>query len=354
MTSIVIHCRTGFGPDAAAELQAQALARGLTGFCRARPEDAHLVFEADRPGAAAELFEGLRIEEMVFVRQWFLASQKLTNLNPGDRVDPLLRAILAQAPRVGDLFVESPDSEAGKTLRVLCRKLTHPLRQALRLADAWDPSSPDRGHVLMLDSSSAYAGAAPVSNSAPWSAGIPRLKMPGKAPSRSTLKLDEALGRLLSEDERARWLREGMRAVDLGAAPGGWSYQLLRRGLFVTAVDRANMDTALLADGMLEHLREDGFHFQPADPVDWMVCDMVEKPSRVVALVSRWLSEGWCRCCVFNLKLPMKKRQLEVARSREAIGDALSRTGRPFVLRFKQLYHDREEVTGLVAMVDSP
>lgn len=37
-----------------------------------------------------------------------------------------------------------------------------------------------------------------------------------------------------------------------------------------------------------------------------MVCDMVEKPAKVAALMAQWLVNGWCRETIFNLKLPMK------------------------------------------------
>ena len=78
-----------------------------------------------------------------------------------------------------------------------------------------------------------------------------------------------------------------------------------------------------------------------------MVCDMVESPSRIAHLVSRWLAQGWCRESVFNLKLPMKKRWEEVERCRAIIDEALGGGG--YYLRLKQLYHDREEVTGYIA-----
>ena len=56
--------------------------------------------------------------------------------------------------------------------------------------------------------------------------GIPRLRLPG-APSRSAAKLEEALLYFLG-DEAERLLRGGMSAVDLGAAPGGWTWILAR------------------------------------------------------------------------------------------------------------------------------
>jgi 23S rRNA (cytidine2498-2'-O)-methyltransferase len=138
-----------------------------------------------------------------------------------------------------------------------------------------------------------------------------------------------------------------MTAVDLGASPGGWSWQLVQRGLMVLAVDNGPMDAALLDSGQVKHRRDDGFHYRPAEPVDWMVCDMVESPSKIARLAAKWFNEGWCRESIFNLKLPMKKRWEEVERCRGIIDEALGGGG--YYLRFKQLYHDREEITAYLA-----
>jgi 23S rRNA (cytidine2498-2'-O)-methyltransferase len=173
--------------------------------------------------------------------------------------------------------------------------------------------------------------------------GIARLRMPAGSPSRSTLKLAEALMQFVP----GRAFEPGLAAVDLGASPGGWTWQLVKLGFHVIAVDNGAIDAGLLDSGQVKHRRDDGFHFRPVEPVDWMVCDMVESPARIARLVSKWVAEGWCRECIFNLKLPMKKRWEEVERCKSIIGEALGGSG--FYLRFKQLYHDREEVTGYLA-----
>ncbi|MGA7802678.1 MAG: 23S rRNA (cytidine(2498)-2'-O)-methyltransferase RlmM, partial [Gammaproteobacteria bacterium] len=137
----------------------------------------------------------------------------------------------------------------------------------------------------------------------------------------------------------------GMRAVDLGAAPGGWTWQLVRRHLRVIAVDNGAMDPALMDSGLVEHRQADGFGFQPDATVDWMVCDMVEKPMAVASLAARWIGNGWCRHAVFNLKLPMKQRYRQLQRCLTAVEDDLRSAGVRYRLACKQLYHDREEVT---------
>ena len=181
--------------------------------------------------------------------------------------------------------------------------------------------------------------------------GIPRLKFPPGAPSRSTLKLAEAIVTFFPEDaqRRARFAA-GMRAVDLGASPGGWTYQLVDRSMHVTAVDNGTMDPALMATGLIDHVRADGFKYRPPQPVGWMVCDMVEQPSRVAALVARWIADGDCRACIFNLKLPMKKRLDEVRACRAIIEEGARKAGSGARVRLKHLFHDREEVTGYVGV----
>jgi len=97
------------------------------------------------------------------------------------------------------------------------------------------------------------------------------------------------------------------------------------------------------------HLRVDGLTFRPRRPVDWMVCDIAAPPSRVATMVAQWMSEGLARQAIFNLKLPMKKRYDEAVRCRSIIATALARAGIACTLALKQLYHDREEITGYCA-----
>ena len=86
-----------------------------------------------------------------------------------------------------------------------------------------------------------------------------------------------------------------MRAVDLGAAPGGWSWVLSRNGLLVSAVDNANMDPKALKNGLVTHIRADGFTYRPERTVDWMVCDVIAGGPRVAKLVANWIRRGMLR-----------------------------------------------------------
>ena len=140
-----------------------------------------------------------------------------------------------------------------------------------------------------------------------------------------------------------------MTAVDLGAAPGGWTWQLVQRGLKVIAVDNGPLKGAAAGHPNIKHLRQDGFRFRPQRPVDWLVCDMVEQPQRVAALMTEWFIGGFTQRAIFNLKLPMKKRVAALHDALNSIRTALNNKGIRYQLEARQLYHDREEVTVYLA-----
>ena len=144
--------------------------------------------------------------------------------------------------------------------------------------------------------------------------------------------------------KREALLKPGMTAADLGAAPGGWTWVLTREHMRVTAVDNGPMQAALMDTGLVDHHRVDGFRYQPVGAVDWMVCDMVEQPRKVAERMATWFREGWCRNAVFNLKLPMKKRWQETLLALDLFANNAGEHDN-LVIRARQLYHDREEIT---------
>ncbi|WP_285527584.1 SAM-dependent methyltransferase, partial [Escherichia coli] len=50
-------------------------------------------------------------------------------------------------------------------------------------------------------------------------------------------------------------------AVDLGAAPGGWTWQLVNREMRVTAVDNGPMAENLMYSGLVDHQKVDGYQY---------------------------------------------------------------------------------------------
>lgn len=342
---LLLYCRAGFEKECAQEITATASEMGVEGFVKAKPESGFAVFHAHQDAMGAELGVHADFSRLVFPRQLVRAGELLTDLPEADRVTPIVNAARALQGPFAALWIEMPDTNDGKALASLTRPLTAHLEKGLRRAKVAfdDEEAEDRLHVFFVGGRAAYVGVSRVGNSSPWPMGIPRLRMPSGAPSRSTVKLAEALMEFMP----GRKFEPGSTAVDLGASPGGWTWQLVQRGFMVTAVDNGPMDAALLDSGQVRHRRDDGLRFRPPEPVDLMVCDMVESPSRIAALVAKWIAEGWSRETVFNLKLPMKKRWEELERCRGIIDEALGGGG--YFLRMKQLYHDREEVTAYLA-----
>jgi len=348
-SQLLLYCRAGFEKEVAQEITHVAAQMGVEGFVKARPDSGFAVFHPHQEAMGVELAEHVEFSRLVFPRQLVRVSELLTGLPEADRVTPIVAAARSLGKSFAALWVEMPDTNDGKALASLTKPLTAHLEKGLRKAGVRfdDPDAEDRLHVFFVGGLACYVGLSRVGNSSRWPMGIPRLRMPSGSPSRSTLKLAEGLMEFIDEKGRSRSQQPGMTAADLGASPGGWTWQLVQRGFMVTAVDNGPMDAALLETGQVKHRRDDGFHYRPSDPVDWMVCDMVESPSRIARLVSKWISEGWCRETVFNLKLPMKKRWEEVERCRAIIDEALGGSG--YFMRIKQLYHDREEVTAYLA-----
>ncbi len=338
--AIVLHCRAGFEKECAAEILHHAEGLGIPGFVRAEALTAYVVFTPQEGHVKPGQF---RLEDLVFARQIIFSSTAVSELPPTDRLSPLLAHLPAKT--FGGVVVETPDTNEAKSLSSFCRKFTPHLERALGLRLQHNAPHEPRLNVLFVDAATAWVGLALPGNSSDWPMGIPRLRMPAAAPSRSTLKLYEAWLALMTEAERERFLTGGMRAVDLGAAPGGWTWQLVHKGMLVTAVDNGRMDADLMASGMVEHLRADGFAYRPRKTVDWMVCDMVEKPARIAELAATWLAEKRCQRAIVNFKLPMKKRFDEWLKIRDLILARTESAGLKIGIRAKQLYHDREEIT---------
>ncbi len=172
-----------------------------------------------------------------------------------------------------------------------------------------------------------------------WSGGQRRMADDDAAPSRSYLKVEEAyivLGREPAADETV---------VDLGAAPGGWSYSAAKRGARVIAVDNGPLKGGALHHPLIEHRLEDAFKFTPPPGVtyDWLFCDLVEQPHHVMQnIVAPWLAHSWCRRFILNLKFGHVD-SLALLREIVALDSPFAKHAAN--LRIRHLYHDREEFT---------
>ena len=101
-------------------------------------------------------------------------------------------------------------------------------------------------------------------------------------PSRAYLKLWEALTRV------GVYPGPGQTCLDLGASPGGWSWVLAQLGASVTAVDKAALDPAVAGLPNVTTLQESAFALEPR-AVDWLVCDVIAYPARLLGLMTQWI-----------------------------------------------------------------
>ncbi|WP_110690965.1 23S rRNA (cytidine(2498)-2'-O)-methyltransferase RlmM [Salinicola endophyticus] len=341
----LLYCRAGFEFDLAAEVTERAAAAGELGHVALAEPNSGFVCWQTESGPANSVHRQLPLASLVFARQSLVAFLPLT-LDREDRISPISRLVEESGWSFEAVWHETPDTNDGKALGRLAKSLSRPLESALKRGGGLRRKAGGRRlHLFWLAGDRVQVGISFPGNRSEHPGGVLRLRHPADAPSRSTLKLEEAWYTFIPKESWETRLSSGMQAVDLGAAPGGWTYQLVRKGLFVYAIDNGPMDKALMATGQVEHLREDGFVWEPPYRLDWLVCDIVDKPMRVIDMVERWLMRRWCREAIFNLKLPMKKRWDEVRRCLTRLEETLHAHGVSATIACRHLYHDREEVT---------
>jgi 23S rRNA (cytidine2498-2'-O)-methyltransferase len=117
------------------------------------------------------------------------------------------------------------------------------------------------------------------------------------APSRAFAKLVEAEQRL------GRAIRAGETCVDLGAAPGSWTYTAVNRGAQVVAVDRSPLREDMMRHPQVTFETGNAFSIEPPRAVDWLLCDVIAAPEQTAELLLGWLRRGWCRHFVVTVKL---------------------------------------------------
>lgn len=358
MNQVMVFCRSGFETECGRELTDAAAWQGIFGYFQSRPGDGYIRFSLSGEETPADLMSRLGLEDLVFARDWFECLVDI-DLPASDRVGAVLSGLRepgVSLPHCSRLEVRIPGDNADRDLGNFARKWVAPLARALRdsglMSSAPESEGAKRLEIFLPDFTTAVVGVSEAGNRSPFPGGIPRLRLPADAPSRSALKLDEAWKVFLSQERQLEILGGGKKAVDLGAAPGGWTSQLVRHGMLVMAVDNGPMNAELMATGHVEHVKADGFRWRPRRGVDWMVCDIVDQPRKTAALVAGWFADRLCRYSIFNLKLPMKKRYEEWLACRLLIEERLDAEGVHYRLRARQLYHDREEITCFLERLD--
>jgi 23S rRNA (cytidine2498-2'-O)-methyltransferase len=242
-------------------------------------------------GVAVELHHGrLRVSESPPVHAAWAANiwwdaERITVSSIGDAAKALRR-------RQRNWALYAPEHRGRAQL--IADKLPHVSARPLELGEV-APDAP-LGSWTLLDRDLVLAA---TDCSSPFPNGVPQFVEDRHGPpSRAYLKLWETFARL------RRQPGPGDHCLDLGAAPGGWTWLLARSSAQVTAVDRAPLADEV---GRLENVtwrQGSAFGLDPAEvgPVDWWCSDIVAYPERLLGLVTRWLDSGQVRNLVCTVK----------------------------------------------------
>lgn len=161
--------------------------------------------------------------------------------------------------------------------------------------------------------------------------------------SRAENKLTEALAKY-----KIDLGKNGGRALDIGAAPGGWTNVLLQHGFFVDAVDPGDLNPALLSNPKVRHYKckietiAQAEEFAKEHKYDIIVNDMniePEKTAQIMNILTPCLKENGLS--IVTIKLP--------GNPEKGISEAISVLSEKFnILKVNNLFHNRQEVTTLI------
>jgi 23S rRNA (cytidine2498-2'-O)-methyltransferase len=155
--------------------------------------------------------------------------------------------------------------------------------------------------------------------------------------SRAYLKIVEAL----------EWselpIQPGDRCVEIGSSPGGSCLALLERGLLVTGIDPAAMDSEVLAHPNFTHIRAIAKNVKRSvfRECRWLVMDANVAPNYTLDTLDGVLVEGGAR--PEGLVLTLKLTDPALVAKLPAIAERIRRYGYRRV-QMRQLAYNRQEI----------
>ncbi|MFC5467617.1 SAM-dependent methyltransferase [Cohnella suwonensis] len=334
MTTYAATANPGFAPYAMEEIRRRIPGTKVSGLA---PGETFTFTNGDVE--TETLLKDLRKKEPVFLRHMFPVEQEMDVSGDPETTAESLRAYAATlGERVRDAKVaiqvrkeqHSPfpfgSAEGRDEIATVVRELGG--EPVAREAD-WIVSVYATKKKLFVGCST------PRDNLSDWPGGAPRFRKDEGVISRAAFKLLEA------EKAFNLPLDRFSHALDLGASPGGWTSVLLERGLKVTAVDPAEMDPSLETHPRLRHIRRNAAEvsFAPGS-FDLLVCDMSWDPHHTCMIVNELadvLSAG--ASGIITLKLMYRKPFQSIQELTKEYGYRFD------ILKVKQLFHNREEVT---------
>ena len=200
-----------------------------------------------------------------------------------------------------------------------------------------DVRNPAQVLSLNVTPEQAYVGLSwAADNLSNWAGGEQRFRRERGQISRAEFKLLEALAvfRIV--------LPSGGQALDLGAAPGGWTRVALHRGMRVVAVDPADLHPSLGQHPQVRHAPIVAQRFLTEDKrrFDLLLNDMrmdARGSCQVMLRAYDHLAEGGT--AIMTVKLP-QRQQARIAQ--RALSDL---TRRYALIGARQLFHNRSEIT---------
>lgn len=295
------------------------------------------IWTVQLPGDFFALAEQWRQQPPIFVRH---ICPVQTVLSVANDVDSLLETAVTTFTHL--LEPEWPFSVQTRVLGDLAIKpydINKPLSEQLATASGapLDVRQPFQILSVVLASDEAYLGLSlAVNNLSDWAGGVRRFAREKGQISRAEFKLLEALEVFNIE------LPPRGRALDLGAAPGGWTRVLRQKEQYVTAVDPAWLHPSLQKDKGVRHLRLTAEEYleQYPDTYDLIVNDMrldARDSARLMGAYGRYLYPHGV--ALITLKLPEKHYD-------SALDHALNILRQHYTIAgARQLFHNRSEVT---------
>jgi 23S rRNA (cytidine2498-2'-O)-methyltransferase len=201
-----------------------------------------------------------------------------------------------------------------------------------------DTRRPQQILSVVVAGQTAYLGLSLAAhNLSDWAGGARRFAREEGQISRAEFKLLEAL----------EWFKidlpPGGVALDLGAAPGGWTRVLRQRGQFVTAVDPADLHPSLAKDSKVRHKRmtAEAYLASGPDRFDLIVNDMrqdARDSARLMVAYAPYLRPGMSGA-VMTLKLPENGRANVIDHAFNILRNGYHLAGA------RHLFHNRSEIT---------
>ena len=201
-----------------------------------------------------------------------------------------------------------------------------------------DPKNADKIINLTVNGDTVYFGVSSVESSlSSWAFGECHFRERKGQISRAEFKLLEAL-ECFNID-----LSNCKTALDLGAAPGGWTAVLLNKGLKVIAVDPAKLDRELLLNENLLHYQgvsQDYLYEYYTDKYDIIVNDMKMNSKQSIEVM-----EEAAKCLNSNGLIVMTLK-LNPTRNLEEVKECLELLKNKYrIIGARQLFYNRSEVT---------